>query len=251
MEANTATVEEARAAIEDERYDDALQILKSLFNCEASNGSKIGGRYFITMFEWSLLVDDYAPAVDALASVRDEQLRLLLEGDYIFGDRNEPWPRSRFQVIAGMNDMLKDSRSTYEMFIHLMSSDPAQARKEAFRAMPAVVEAGDFVLAERYIDDPLARIDEINQLARDLPLFPPAPGWTPRVAGELSNFIKFVMLRSIALRGLGRDVEAQALRDAALSGLASDEIRALAQREMDAPGAINRELTERRMSIDA
>ena len=238
--------EMAKARVEG-RHEDALLLLKEMFDEVADGKPRFQAQHFATMFEWSLLVEEYAPAKAALASVRDEQVRLVLDGDNIFGDRDTPWPRSRFQNIVNMNETLKESSATYELFLQLLSSAPELARTEAFMAMPAVVEAGDFALAERFIKDPLGRLDEINQHARDLPLFPPAPGWTPRLMGELMNFTKDVILRSTALHGLGREAEAEALRNAALSGLESEEIRALVQRELTVPGTINRELSERRM----
>lgn len=68
---------------------------------------------------------------------------------------------------------------------------------------------------------------------------------------ELSNFMKDVRLRAAVLHGLGREAEAEALRNAALAGIALDVVRSLAQREMTAPGTIMREVTEDEIALGA
>lgn len=54
-------------------------------------------------------------------------------------------------------------------------------------------------------------------------------------------------MRVAVLRGLGRDAEAASLLDAVEPGLESDELRALALRELAAPGTIMQELAAHRM----
>jgi hypothetical protein len=46
------------------------------------------------------------------------------------------------------------------------------------------------------------------------------------------------------LRGLGRSAEAAAVRDGLLRGLANEELRSLAEQELDEPGTISRKLGE-------
>jgi hypothetical protein len=124
---------------------------------------------------------------------------------------------------------------------------PEAAREAAWTALPALVEAGDFERAERYLPEPLARIEELNALAPKLPLFPP-PGAAPRLAAELSNTMKDLRLCVATLEGLGRTGEAAELRSAALAKLGSDEMRELGGRELAEPGAIHRENAARQMA---
>ena len=108
-------------------------------------------------------------------------------------------------------------------------------------ALAAILEAGDYAMAERYLPDPLHQLDKLNALARQMPLLAPA-GSAPRLGAELSNFMKDVRMRDTLLRGLGRDSEADALQQGALSGIDADAMRALAQQEMAAPGTILQKL---------
>ncbi|MES2149220.1 MAG: hypothetical protein V4508_05430 [Pseudomonadota bacterium] len=242
MDQFSAVMNDAMLARKEGRNDDALRLLLALFDELACGAVGIEGHYFITMFEWRQLAGQFRPAHEALARARDEQVRRLLDGDDVFGDLSAPRPQSRFRVIVDINETLKDSRATCELFVRLLSILPACAQREAFMALPAVVEAGDFSLAERYLDDPLERLEQLNRLARDLPLFPPY-GAAPRLAVELSNYIKCVVLRSTVLHGLGRGAEGAALRKAALDGIASEQLRELGEREIADPGTIIREIS--------
>ncbi|MGK5081380.1 hypothetical protein [Janthinobacterium sp. HLX7-2] len=209
----------------------------------------------MTMLEWKFLADAYAPAHAALKAERDEQIRRLLAGgqyvgrDDSGGQQTEmPFGRaSRFSLIVEMNETLGDSRSTYALFARLDASDAELARQYAWQALPSVIEAGDFALADRYRGAPLAQLDMVNALAASLPLFP-VPGTAPRLAAELTNLVKDVRIAIAVLRGQGHAAEADALRGALLAGLAQDDLRALAQRELDAAGSITQLLVERHMA---
>lgn len=238
---------DASEARQEGRYADALTSLERQFDQIDRGERPLRGNHFVTMFEWSMLVGPYLPAHQAMVRVRDEQVRRLRDGHEHFGDSSEGRPRSRFYVIVEMNDILNDMRSTYDVFVHLTSAFPSLARVEAHLALPAIVEVGDFALAEAYLDNPLPHLAELNRLSSGLPLFPPA-GAAPRLAAELSNFMKAVVLRGAVLQGLGRESEAEYLRHAALNGLATDEMRELGKGEIAVPGSIIQEITSRSMA---
>lgn len=244
-----SVVQDAIKARSEGRNDDALRLLVELFDRIKTGAPGTDKLHFITMFEWSQLTEEYRPAYEALVCARDEQMRCLLDGDEIFGNRAAPWPQSRFCLIVDMNQTLKDTRATYELFKQFASLRPAFAQREAYLALPAMVEVGDFVLAQQYLSAPLERLDELNQQASRLPLFPPARV-APRLAAELTNFMRDVILGASVLEGLGRNTEAKSLRSAALSGITSDEMRALAESEIANPGTIMRELTAHQMLVD-
>ncbi len=134
-----------------------------------------------------------------------------------------------------MNRTLGEGAASYRLFVELAHAAPERAAREAFLALPAIVDAGDFALAERYLDNPLARLDQLNQIALALPLSPPK-GEAPRVLAELSNFLRDVKLKKAVLHGLGRAGEAHWLHHAVLNGLATDGIQALASGELARPG---------------
>jgi len=241
------TLGQAVQAQHDGRYDEALRCLLEVSGRVLASEAPSRADEFITMFEWQLLTEAYAPAREALARVRDAEVARLLAGDARFagGDNR---PGSRFTIVVKMNELLGDAQATRDLFVGLVTLAPAQARQLAYRALPAIVAAGDFALAERYLArDPLARLDELNDLAQRLPLFPPEGG-APRLAAELSNFVQDVRLCAATWDGLGRGAEASELRMAALAGLASDEMRVLARRELAEPGTIHRETAAHQMA---
>ena len=242
------TLQEAVTAKQEGRDDDALRLLLTLYDQDGHLDPDVGDSHYIASYVWQLLVPCHPPAREALTSMRDHQASKLLAGDHVYS-ADVRRPRSRFEVVADMNGILKESRSTYDLFVQLESLVPDLARRQAYRALPAMVEAGDFARADRYLADPHEQLGHLNGLAPHLPLFPPA-GVPPRLAGELSNFMRDVRLREATLRGLGREAEAQALRAAALAGIESDEMRALAEREATEPGTIMHEVTGHRMAMD-
>ncbi|MRW90547.1 hypothetical protein GJ699_11165 [Duganella sp. FT80W] len=231
------------AACEAGRHDDALQLLLALFE-RADHSPHDDSLFFITMFQWGMMLKEYPPARVAMRRVRDEQAARLLAGEIVFGATEKRWPRSRFQVIAGMDGKLGASRATYELFLQLRVAWPQAAQRDAFLALEAMVEAGDYALAETYLGDPLAGLDRLNECALTHVLIPPSRQ-PPRLAAELTNFSKDVRLLCVVHRGLGRADAADTLRTAALAGIVSDDLRAWAVRELDEPGALFRELSAR------
>jgi hypothetical protein len=242
------------AALEEEgRHAEALALLQELYAETEAEPAPDRTRYFMTMFQWGLLTQHYPPACSALATVRDEQAARLLAGDLYAGtegskDGNEqPWERvSRYSLIIEMNSTLGEPHATRDLFLQLEAAQPELAQRYAWQALPAIVEAGDFSLADRYRKEPLEQLVSVNENARSMPLFPP-PGQAPRLVGDLSNLVKDVHLGAAVLDGLGRQAEASALRQALLAGLQDEALRALAQRELDEPGTIIREFVARQM----
>ncbi|UMR29037.1 hypothetical protein MJ904_18310 [Massilia sp. MB5] len=243
--ASPADQPELQAAIQahrDGRYDEALRIVKTRFDRISTGAKDTRQDYFITMFEWEQLAGSHAAARMAMLSERDEQVRRLLEGDAVFCV-DDFRPISRLQVILEMNRFLQDSRASYRLMTQLLTDNPVLARRELHRALPAIVEAGDYALVVQYIPNPLNRLGELNRLGRELPLFP-SPGAVPRLGMELAVLMGDVVLLSKALTGQGKAAEAEQLRTAALSGLQSDELRALASRELAESGSIIRAIAE-------
>lgn len=189
-----------------------------------------------------------------MMQARDEQARRLLDGDLTCGRKTsqesdaKSYQRvSRFSLIVGMNEKLADARATHALFVELEARQPELAQRYAWQALPAIVDSGDFALADRYRGDPLALLDQVNEHALTMPLIPP-PGTAPRLSADLSNLVKDARLGAAVLHGLGREAEAIALRKTLLAGLTSDALRVMAQRELDDPGTIIRELVACQMA---
>lgn len=237
-------------------YPGALSLLRQSLAAAELAARSTHVQVFFVMFEWELLAEKYPPARAALAEVRDGQVTKLMNGDLLFGrgdsngrdDDGVPCG-TRFSLIVEMNRTLADTPATHGLFAWLDATAPDLARQYSHVALPAVVDAGDFSLADRYLGYPLERLADVNTTAAAMPLFPPA-GQAPRLAAELMNLTTGVRLGMAIRRGQGRETEAAAWRDALLSGLASDELRALAQQELDQPGAINDAIVRHQMASE-
>jgi hypothetical protein len=236
------------------RHDELLALLLQLY--AEAEGAPAPARtdYFMTMFQWKMLIEKHAPAAEALAQARDQQVRRLLDGELYAGtavpadDEPELFKRvRRFSLIIDMNETLEDPRATHALFLQLEERRPELARCYAWQALPAIVEASDFALADRYRGDPLALLGAVNEAAATLPLLPPGRQ-APRLASELTNLTRDVRIGIAVLRGLERIAEADSLRDALLHGLANEELRMLAERELAAPGTITRTLVAHQMA---
>lgn len=231
---------------EQKRFDEALSLLEELFAEFERESEPSRSRHVILMMEFQALALAYAPAHRALSGIRAEQAARVLAGDLYrgAGDGKEDSfpPFTRFSLVADIGRLLGETRPTYELFVRLDAAQPTLAQHYAGLALPAIVEAGDFGLADRYRGDPLGMLDEVNHNARSMPLFPRS-GEAPRVAAELMNLINDVQLAMAVLCGQGKEAQGAALRGALLGGLESADVRALAQRELEDPGTINRELT--------
>lgn len=236
------------------QYEEALALLLALF-AEAAHASVPARRaLFAVMLEWQFLVEEFEPARAALAEARDAQVMQLLAGDLFFEQgyaQGEDVPeyrrQARYALTIDMNEILQDAHATRDLFVRLEAVQPDLAQGRAWRALPAIVEVNDFALADRYRGKPLAMLEPVNESAAHFPVLP--PGRTaPRLAAEMMILTRDVRIAIAVLRGLGRPDEAAALREALLAGLATDELREVAGRELDEPGTINRLLVEHQMA---
>jgi len=235
-------------------WPEALSMLEQSFKNAELAVAPTQSDIFMTMFQLQQLAEQYEPARDFLRSIRHTQTERLLAGDIYFGFDSEPAVEEfcrirRFSLIVRINEMLEDHASTCEVFSKLDSDQPELARRNAWTALPALVAEGHFELADRYRGDPLKSLEGVNNVALALPLYP-HPRGAPRLAAELSNLVRDVRIGMAVLRGLGNDEQADALHEALATGLDSDELRALAQREIAVPGTIISELADHRIALE-
>jgi hypothetical protein len=233
------------------RHDEALARLLALFDGIVASEALAKKHLFMTMFTWGQLIETYAPAREALARARDVQAARLLDGDDDFRS-GRGWPDTRFGLIVQMNRDLGDTCATRDLFVRLEALAPEQAARQAWIALPAMVAAGDFARAARYLPyrlprDLAGRLAQLNADVSIRPLFP-AGRSAPRLITELSNFVQELMLCAATLEGLGCAAEARALCDAALDGMDDEEMRAWTRREFKSPGAIRDEIVARWMA---
>lgn len=242
-------VRQAIAAREAGDYDGALRVLLDIADQLRRENPALPPLPFSVMFEWGRLMELHRPARAALAALRDEHVRRLQDGDTDSAQEEfDGSHHSRFWDIAWFNDTLDDSRSTHEVFLHLMREQPEVADRYAFRALPAIVEQGDYALGERYLPQPLSQLGELNATALWSPLLP-SSARAPHLAALLSGYARDLRLASAILHRLGRHAEGSSLRVAGLAGIESEELRALVEKELADPHAIGRLVGEHQASL--
>ena len=115
-----------------------------------------GVRLSFALAYWRELGDNYPKALTALERTRDAKSKALLNGD---GDR------ALFHDVESINEALGQLKKTHALYVQLARQRPDLARNCAALALPAIVAAGDFKLAEKLMPEP---IDRIRRLAAEL-----------------------------------------------------------------------------------
>jgi hypothetical protein len=154
METAPVTVHErrqaARQAMLEGRHEDALRELVWFHEHALEEAPAMYGvRLSYALFDWVELGKVFPPARQALEDIRDRKAQTLLRGE---GDR------ALFHDVEAINDRLDMRRATYELYLALDQRMPELAKQCARLALPAIVEAKDYRLADRVRPQPEAHI---------------------------------------------------------------------------------------------
>jgi len=195
----------------------------------AENPSLAGVRLSYALSRWADLGKVYPPARAALEAVRDRDTAVLLAGK---GDRK------LFMDIEAIYDALGEKQRTHALFVELEKIDPELARSCAGVALPAIITAGDYALAERLLPDPErvvrrgAAILNADFSGRRRMRFMRAP----YLATCINMYVDRVREVLTVLEGRGRTHEAARLRRLAADLIPATTIRR-AVRDALLPGA--------------
>ncbi|WP_296942139.1 hypothetical protein [uncultured Massilia sp.] len=150
-----------RAAARAGRHEEALREF-AWFHDHALDDtpSLYGVRLSFALHDWVRLGEAYPPARQALDAVRARKAQALLDGAADF---------SLFHDVASIDEMLGMPQATGTLYAALAERAPAFARAVAGVALPLLVQAGDYVLADRMRPEPAQALREhANLLARHL-----------------------------------------------------------------------------------
>ena len=198
-------------------------------NALAEEPSLRGVRRSFALSYWAELGEQYTPALNALAALRDQGHAALLT------DKRD---LSLFADVASINRYLKDELATYQLFRELHRSTPEFAASCFQHAVAAVVAAKDFHLARGYISDPGASLSALLQdfnesVARALQL-PDKRRRAPRLKAYTTNFVSDVRLLLNVVRNTDGAPEADQLARASIVGVVQEAIRKRVARKVDA-----------------
>lgn len=115
----------------------------------------LGIRLSYALAYWIELGAEFPPALDALRQIRDRKVADLRAGRY---------DGQLFLDVSAINDYLSEGAATYLLYVELQHRTPAFAAECAPIALPAVVDAQDYVLAKAICGEPSERI---AQAAKD------------------------------------------------------------------------------------
>ena len=147
---------EARRLADEGKYEEALQ--KHLWYHDHAleiNPGHSGVRLSFALSDWVALGRMYPKALVALRAIRDEKRAHLLAGKAA---------RDLFEEVASISLYLGEGPSVVGLLKQLLSADPA-LDWDVYRIVDeALVDAGEFALARRFMRNPrgdLAMFDEI------------------------------------------------------------------------------------------
>jgi tetratricopeptide (TPR) repeat protein len=116
--------------------------------------SYYGVRLSYALSDWIELGNKYPKALATLKAIRDEKTARLLTGEA---------DRGLFHDVESINDHLKESRATVELFKKLDGAQPEFAASVYDIADEALIAAGEYGLAKKYLGDPMERFATAKQ----------------------------------------------------------------------------------------
>lgn len=181
-------------------HEHALQEQPSLY----------GVRLSFALSYWAELGKVYPPALQALREIRDRKTRLLESGST---------DRELFHDVEAINQYLGDSGETAQLFQVLEHQNQPFASKCADLALEALAVSGHFLVAAKYLPDPVPHVTKLAaQLSDDIARIHDRPrSKSPRYRAFTWNFAKDLRLVMSVLSGADRKAEALACKEAAFS----------------------------------
>jgi len=117
--------------------------------------SMYGVRLSFALSSWKELADKYPPAMDKLKSVRDQKTKLIEDGQ---GNH------SLFHDVSSINETLRETSKTVELFRILDQKYPSQAKECWNVANDSVIEAKAYDLARKYIGNPVREFTKVKEM---------------------------------------------------------------------------------------
>jgi hypothetical protein len=124
-------------------HDHALEVDPSYY----------GVRLSFALSDWVELGGKYPKALETLKSIRDQKTSRLLGGET---------NRELFHDVESINDYLDESKATVMLFEKLAATHSDFASRIYNLADEALIKAGEYALAKRYLGDPKERFTIIK-----------------------------------------------------------------------------------------
>jgi tetratricopeptide (TPR) repeat protein len=120
-------------------HDHALEVRPSYY----------GVRLSYALSDWVELGKKYPKALETLKGIRDKKTSRLLAGEA---------DRALFHDVESINDHLGESKATVDLFRKIEVARPGFAASVYDLADEALIAAGEYGLAKKYLGDPMTRL---------------------------------------------------------------------------------------------
>jgi hypothetical protein len=191
----------------------------------AEQPSLYGVRLSFALSYWKELAEVYPPALVALREVRDNKVRRLNAGEL---------DRELFHDAEAINQYLGASSDTARLFESLDNNHPEFAKACGNLALEALVEAGRFHLAAKYIPDPIGQVTKLaERLNHDIARIPERPrSKAPRYRAHTWSFALDLRTIVAVLSGADQQAEADKCRAKAFAVLKPWYVRKAVERAL-------------------
>lgn len=211
---------EAQDMMHEGRYEDALQKYVWFHENALQIRPELAGlRLSHALNDWARLGDVYPRAMDVMASIRDQGVQQIVDGQGSL---------ERFNDVAAINRILGVDDETYELFLIIHDQHPALAPACFFIARELLVEHREYALCDHYIEDYANEVEQLSK-RREMTLQSATrdPEHEKILLVVLANlrFSKGVAALVEVLIGVGRHEDADEIRARALEILDDDDIR--------------------------
>jgi hypothetical protein len=211
-------LEDARRLTAEGDYEGALA--KHVWfhdNALNSGAGYYGVRLSFALTEWMKLGAKYPKALEKLKSIRDEKTQRLEHGK---------GTRALFHDVESINESLGQKSATVDLFKKLQAVDPKFGSMLFDIADEALLEAGEFELARKYMGDPAERLAIVRERYVD-GLQSTGEGEQKEAArGAFERIFTGEVLRIIkVLSETGDNAGAKRIQEDALKTLSNDAIR--------------------------
>ncbi len=153
-------LDEAKDLARQGRFEEALEKHvwfhdHALEHCPAMSGVRLS----FALGHWVRLGDQYPPARQALAAIRDRKAAAVRAGE---------WSWELFQDVAAINNYLREESETGALFLDLHRADRSRAAQFYAKAEAGLVAQRQFAVCSAYIPDAEVRLREIQARRRHI-----------------------------------------------------------------------------------
>jgi hypothetical protein len=218
----------ARTLAHEGRHEEALQEYIWFFEHAEKETGRLGAvRLSGGLADWAELAKVYPKALQALEAIRDRKTQLLLL-------RVGEW--NMFHEVVSINEYLGCQQQTYSLFKTLAASNEKFAERCFDIALPSILHAGDYELAERFLGDPVEQVGRSSEMLNYCIRRGDQSNDTDVLKSQIDFYAQRIKQIQEVLEGRGRLDEARRVHDLAVESVEAVTLRDAVRAALE-PGA--------------